>query len=834
MFSIRPQWRPQRGRITPKRIGVVVLDPDDRAQVQTLHTNASGGYSIHLTPDLPGNWVIQTVWYGDAKHAKAASRAMRFSVAPIATRISLSCPGKGTVKSKLTVSGTINPAFAGASITVAYSHPSAGGPVDISHRVTTNAGGAFTDSIAPNDAGEWDALGSFAGDLARLGLRSATSRIRSAVIRRLLAAAAMRLVLAVGTGSRFTMLGVLVFAATAANASADTFCVVPATGCDALHTKTTVQQALAAVTSSGVAGVVRLGATTYTEDLTYNAPWPVEIDGAGRSSTTLTDSGGSDTVFVATSPSGGQVTIRHLSVSIPPGTNADGIFLTNGGGGVISDVSVTGTPPSTNATGIVILKGSVSDVTAEVPVDLNDEALSTGPSSGNTVTISDATLNGAIALRAVGTGGGHVIVHRSTMTGVGNGSDNGAGVSAGSTSIAVDDSLILVDGPDSAGLDASTGTSPPGDTPATLRQVTIVCDGSAGQTGILDISGASHNTSVAVSDAIVRGCATTLDREAHGTGSATLSIDYSDYDGSASHIFDSGGTDTIVQGPHSINADPRFAAPGSGDFRLLPTSPALNRDPSGLAAGESPLDLAGLPRIVAGTERDMGAYQHQPPSTPVVHASLATVRVRTPVTFTASATDPDPGDTLSYAWRFDDGATATGATARHAFASGGTHSATVTVTDATGLSARATATVRVTVPAAALTRLRIHPRTFAAARHGPSVSRASTGARVSFRLSRAASVHFTIKRKLSGRRVGGRCVAVSAHNRRQRVARGWFRSAAASASVASRALTTCTSADASAAIGWRRVPMCWWRRHSPGATAVWPRAWRFRSAERSI
>ena len=562
------------------------------------------------------------------------------------------------------------------------------------------------------------------------------------------------------------MLGAVVFAATAANASADTFCVAPATGCDAPHTKTTVQQALDGVTASGVAGVVRLGATTYTENLSYGAPWPIEIDGAGRSSTVLTETAGSGMVFEDGSPSGGQVTIRHLSVSIPAGDNGVGIYLVNGGGGVISDVSVTGAPPGTAIKGIVIPNGTVSNVTVSVPSDLDDEAVSTGPPSGKTSTISDSTLSGATALSAVASGAGHVIVHRSAMTGIGNGSAIGVGVFVQSTSMAIDDSLILVDGPSGAGFEAATSNSPTGDASATVRQVTIVCDGSLAQSGIESASFGSYNTSLAVNDAIVRGCSATVNRHAVGTGSATLSIDHSDYDGSPSHVVDSGGSDTIVQGPHSINADPRFADPDRGDYRLLPSSPALNRDPSGLVAGESPLDLAGLPRIVPGTERDMGAYQHQPPR--VVRASASTARVGTPITFTATASDPDPGDTLSYAWRFDDAATATGATARHAFASGGTHSATVTVTDATGLSARATVTVRVTVPVATLARLRIHPQTFAAARHGPSVSRA-TGATVSFRLSRAASVRFTIIRKLSGRRVGGRCVAVSAHNRRHRV-----------------------------------------------------------------
>ena len=39
---------------------------------------------------------------------------------------------------------------------------------------------------------------------------------------------------------------------------------------------------------------------------------------------------------------------------------------------------------------------------------------------------------------------------------------------------------------------------------------------------------------------------------------------------------------------------------------------------------------------------------------------------------------------VSYAWKFDDGATATGATASHSFLTGGNHTATLSVTYADG------------------------------------------------------------------------------------------------------------------------------------------------------
>jgi len=53
-----------------------------------------------------------------------------------------------------------------------------------------------------------------------------------------------------------------------------------------------------------------------------------------------------------------------------------------------------------------------------------------------------------------------------------------------------------------------------------------------------------------------------------------------------------------------------------------------------------------------------------------------------PLLFTASATDAD-GDPLAYAWDFGDGATASGAMVEHAYATQGTYTAVVTVTDGT-------------------------------------------------------------------------------------------------------------------------------------------------------
>ena len=53
------------------------------------------------------------------------------------------------------------------------------------------------------------------------------------------------------------------------------------------------------------------------------------------------------------------------------------------------------------------------------------------------------------------------------------------------------------------------------------------------------------------------------------------------------------------------------------------------------------------------------------------------------VLFTADGTDPD-GDTLTYAWDFDDGAEGSGRSVTHVYTHGGTYTATVTASDGRG------------------------------------------------------------------------------------------------------------------------------------------------------
>jgi PKD domain len=141
-----------------------------------------------------------------------------------------------------------------------------------------------------------------------------------------------------------------------------------------------------------------------------------------------------------------------------------------------------------------------------------------------------------------------------------------------------------------------------------------------------------------------------------------------------------------------------------GDIRLRHDSPLVDRgDPAFQAAGA--LDRDGHPRLrdgdgAGGSRADIGALEYQR-SAPVATAT-ATPAAADPgqvVAFDGVATDADPGETLTYQWAFDDGATAVGATAYHAFASAGPHTATLTVSDPSGVTDTAQVAVNVNPPA---------------------------------------------------------------------------------------------------------------------------------------
>jgi hypothetical protein len=160
-------------------------------------------------------------------------------------------------------------------------------------------------------------------------------------------------------------------------------------------------------------------------------------------------------------------------------------------------------------------------------------------------------------------------------------------------------------------------------------------------------------------------------------------------------------------------------------------------------------------RTGAAAITDMGAFEYSPhPPTVVASATPSTAPVGSLVIFSAAgSSDPDPGDTLKYAWRFDDGKSATGTSVSHRFLHGGSHSGTVTVTDGDGFSVAMTAAVTVRGGGPGRdSNLKVSPNALRPAASGPSAqpARAKPGAIVSYFDSLAETSRFAVQRPAAG------------------------------------------------------------------------------------
>jgi hypothetical protein len=220
-----------------------------------------------------------------------------------------------------------------------------------------------------------------------------------------------------------------------------------------------------------------------------------------------------------------------------------------------------------------------------------------------------------------------------------------------------------------------------------------------------------------LSESIVRGYGTSVSRIAAGIGPGALVnlvIRYTDFDPATESSSNTGlGTGDVVADSSDVNDDPLFADTSFGDpdqFQLRVPSPAIDAGPPAEAGLSSPIDVVGAPRVVDGRNTglpvaDMGAFEYQPHAPSAEIDAPATATVGQPVTFgSPGSTDPDPGDVITFSWRFDDGADAVGANVSHAFTSLGTHHVTLIVTDLTGRVGTTAATVLVRP---AITELRV-------------------------------------------------------------------------------------------------------------------------------
>jgi hypothetical protein len=480
-----------------------------------------------------------------------------------------------------------------------------------------------------------------------------------------------------------------------AAASADTTFCVPNTavaGCPAGSTgRANIANALFSVNNDVTSAddTILIGPGTYPEGgslLTDMSGHRVDIVGAGAGQTTIQPSGSSGaTTLTVAEPSS---TVRDLTIGTDAGTFAEGLELS----GTATRVSVAAASAATQSLGVVLDGGTLRNSTVA-------------------------------AHEGVGAIGGRITATRIS-------GDFGVGTEEGT--LTVDDSLITTTpGPASEeAISDVVTTSIPVATTATLklRHDTLIGDGSSGSSGVTCAASglnAAADCETTIDSSVIRGFQHAVERSATGSGAAAssnVSIDYTDLDPSGNVNSNlAGGTGSIALGAHDLNVNPAFAATsGPLAFKLSSPSPVIDKGDPTLGAGEPTTDLAGDPRVLTGRSgapavSDMGAFEYQPHPPTVTVAAVA--RPKRVAQFTATTSDPDPGDVVTVTWHFDDGSSATGASVSHAFSKAGTHTATAKATDLDGYSAHAS--VSVTVGPPILSHPNLKPRKFKA-RAAPS------------------------------------------------------------------------------------------------------------------
>jgi PKD domain len=529
-------------------------------------------------------------------------------------------------------------------------------------------------------------------------------------------------------------MAVAALALTPALATATTWCVKdPTCPSGGNSSQSTIQGAVNAASNSDT---IAIGPGKFMEVVTNGSGKVLTFRGAGPTQTVIQSPSGGTTLLA-----GSQSTVENLGVELAVGGNT-GLDVHDA-----TNVAITAPAGLTTGTGVV-LHGGVFD-SGSISLPLGPGTATTGVLSAHTAggAVQDSTITASTGIQSIL----HVARDKIRATvglSLGNGS-NGGGLSE---DYVIDDALVLT----APGATAETAISLNAtshidtlETPAvtlTIRHCTLVGSGADGSIGV-GVTATATNSGLGVTaqidSTIIRGYAPAISRLAAGGGGfnagASIEDDYSDFNPAAELDKNGGtpiGTGAIIDGSHNLNVDPGFVNQTFGDpagFHLFATSPVIGAGDPVLLPGESPTDADGNPRFTfdhgtAPAVSDMGAFQYQPHS-PTVHATgPAKPILRKAATFTATGSDPNPGDQVTFAWKFDDGGTATGAVVTHAFTKPGRHTATVIATNLDGLTATDTVTVTVLGPGA-ISHLKVN------------------GSKITYDDSEPATTTLTIKRK---------------------------------------------------------------------------------------
>jgi hypothetical protein len=414
-----------------------------------------------------------------------------------------------------------------------------------------------------------------------------------------------------GAARKAALIGFVLAVAVPGTASAATYCVHASASCPAgeIDKGSNLQGALNDANASlGVNDQVKVGAGSYTGPFSYaGLGGAVQITGVGASTIITAPATNGVTAFGVGNP-GSRVENLHINVPLGNTTNTNfGLELNGTADGVSVQIASI---PAANVIGVNLLnQGTFRNGSVAGPMPATAPSISVdGVDGSGTFLIEDSTVH---IDHAIGGAGGGTLRRLDLQGRVGfqlqSETNNG-----GSGNFLIEDTLWRSQ-PGAAddavvGLLAGCGLS--ADLQATVRNTTLVDDAAMGSplTAVCNVPGSS---TVDVVSTIAVGGNRLVSSTGAGTASSTLNLAYSDFDPAKLLPLDAG---TINQGPGNVNVPPGFL--GAGDFRLGSDSPLIDvGDPAGLAAGESPIDLGGGPRILngsgacAGPRRDIGAYE---------------------------------------------------------------------------------------------------------------------------------------------------------------------------------------------------------------------------------
>ncbi|HTP20770.1 MAG TPA: PKD domain-containing protein [Solirubrobacteraceae bacterium] len=568
----------------------------------------------------------------------------------------------------------------------------------------------------------------------------------------------------------------------AASAPAAVYCVdmASAAGCDHVESPggtAGLAAAFAAANGDAAADTIEVGAGVYTGPFAATAGGgSLTVIGAGSTGaavTTLTVTVDSQTVL-ALAVAGSSVS--HVHLELPNQTGDTALDLN----GAASDVLIDDPSGSTQAIGVDVNHPDSFSGTIRLGDGTSSTGINRTANGSGAESVSDSTIS---AIEGISATSGNWAIDHSKVAALNYGvqaatGNNGTGTPA---IVAIDDSLIRVTTTDISTCGAivpcfALGVS--GSSTITGDRVTVVGADQqiAGAWALGAISG--ETAKINLNSTVVSGFTPALKCSQSNGGTATLTADYSDF---ATPVATAGGC-AAPPTAHNTSAPPDFV---TGGFQLKWDSPLIDASDPHAAFVPHPTDLDGNPRVVDGNGDgaavlDIGAfeYQRRAPSVTAQSVAQAPIGANTPFAV-KQASDPDPGDTLTFSWSFDDGGSATGTQVTHVFATPGPHTGTVTATDPTGLTATSTATVVIltrptrttTTPTPRISDLR---QTHTRWREGSKLARLGrrsrkppVGTTFSFALNTSAALKLIFTRSASGRRVGKKCDAPSHANRRK-------------------------------------------------------------------